>query len=76
MKIEMKNDILDIEDVASGTVGLFETKDGYIQFKAMIIKDIDYENPILFDIEEDNYLNDIKNYKLLQIYDDCKLVIS
>lgn len=80
MKIERESEKINIniKDVESGTVGLFETEynDGYsTQFTAILIKDVDYDNPILFDIEEDVYLSDVENYRLLKIYNDCKLLI-
>lgn len=82
MKIELKNEniieIIDAENLESGTLGLFRSKYDDIPFKAILIRNIDDETPILFDIENDVYYGDVynNNYSLVKKYNNFKMVIE
>lgn len=56
---------LSYEDIESGTMVLLSDKIGSLTFYAIIIKDIDEDNTIIFDLDDGCYYTDIDNYKII-----------
>jgi hypothetical protein len=64
MKVEIKENKLNIDEIKSGTLVKFNEIGFTPVFYAILLKDIDGENPLLFDLENDQYYNDVDNYDI------------
>lgn len=75
MKVEFNTKT---EKIQSGTLVRFNTK-GF-RFPSccygIYLTDIDEENPILYDLEEDQYYKDVDSYDIEPIIGDVKLVVE
>ena len=64
MKIEIKEDKLNIDKIKSGTLVKFNEIGFTPVYYAILLKNIDGEKPLLFDLEYNQYYDDIDNYDI------------
>lgn len=80
MKIEMKNKKYEksIEDLSSGTIIEYGNEYGDSYGLAIVIKDCDNDNCLIYDLVDGCYYSDVYSYKALTVYDtnNVKLVIE
>ena len=73
MKVEFN---IKTENIKSGTLVKFNDK-GLVQcYYGIYLTDIDEENPILYDLEEDQYYKDIELYDIEVVNGNVKLVVE
>lgn len=61
--------------IKSGTLVKFNDK-GFPSYYGIYLTDIDGENPILYDLEEDQYYKDADSYDIEPVIGDVKLVVE
>lgn len=77
MKIEVKENKLNIDEIESGTLVKFSDKGCYLSSYGILVKDVDSQNPILYDIESDKYYTDVEMYDIVVIQNrEVKFVIE
>lgn len=82
MRVELKscdNNVLPaIEDIPSGKLVEYRSNDLNDNSFGIVLKDPDGENPVIFDLENDEYYNDIENYMVVKVfsYSKYKLVVD
>ena len=64
------------EKIKSGTFVKFNDKGLVPCYYGIYLTDIDEENPILYDLEEDQYYKDVDSYDIESIIGDVKLVVE
>lgn len=64
MKIEFKENKLNIDEIESGTLVKFNGIGLTPVYYAILLKDINGENPILFDLEDNQYYKDVGSYDI------------
>lgn len=62
------------EKIKSGTLVSFNDKGLSPLYYGIYLTDIDGENPILYDLEEDQYYKDVELYDIKPVIGDIKLV--
>ena len=75
MKIEFNTKTENIKNIESGTLVTFNDK-GFSSYYGIYLTDIDGENPILYDLEEDQYYTDVNSYDIEPVIGDVKLVVE
>ena len=79
MKIEFinNNELKKVEDVESGTLVQYGD-DTEIYGYGIVLKDMDNDNPIIYDLEDDCYYADYENYYVWREFDmnSVKFVIE
>ena len=73
MKVEFNTKT---EKIKSGTLVKFNDKGFPLRYYGIYLTDIDEENPILYDLEEDQYYKDIELYDIEPVIGDVKLVVE
>lgn len=73
MKIEFN---IKTENIKSGTLVIFNDKGLSPCYYGIYLTDIDGENPILYDLKEDQYYKDIELYDIEPVIGDVKLVVE
>lgn len=73
MKVEFNTKT---ENIKSGTLVKFNDKGLVPCYYGIYLTDIDEENPILYDLEENQYYNDIDLYDIEPVNGDVKLVVE
>ena len=73
MKIEFNTKT---ENIKSGTLVKFNDKGLPLCYYGIYLTDIDGENPILYDLEEDQDYKDIELYDIEPVMGDVKLVVE
>lgn len=73
MKVEFNTKT---EKIKSGTLVRFNDKGLPPRYYAIYLTDIDEKNPILYDLEEDQYYKDVELYDIEPVIGDVKLVIE
>ena len=73
MKIEFNTKT---ENIKSGTLVKFNDKGFPLRYYGIYLTDIDEENPILYDLEEDQYYKDIELYDIEVVNGNVKLVVE
>lgn len=74
MKVEF-NTKTKTEKIKSGTLVKFNDKE-FPPYYGVYLTDIDGENPILYDLEEDQYYTDVNSYDIEPVIGDVKLVVE
>ena len=64
------------ETTKSGTLAPFNDKGLVPCYYGIYLTDIDEENPILYDLEEDQYYKDIELYDIEVVNGNVKLVVE
>ena len=64
------------EKIKSGTLVKFNDKGLVPCYYGIYLTDIDEENPILYDLEENQYYKDVDSYDIESIIGDVKLVVE
>ena len=64
------------EKIKSGTLVKFNDKGLAPCYYGIYLTDIDEENPILYDLEEDQYYKDIELYDIEVVNGNVKLVVE
>ena len=79
MKIEFVNDneLKKLEDVESGTLVQYGDEEKIYGY-GIVLKDMDDENPIIYDLEDNCYYKDYEEYYVWREFDmnNVKLVIE
>ena len=65
-----------IKNIKSGTLVKFNDKGLVPCYYGIYLTDIDGENPILYDLEEDQYYKDIELYDIEVVNGNVKLVVE
>ena len=73
MKIEFNTKT---ENIKSGTLVKFNDKGLSPCYYGIYLTDIDGENPILYDLEENQYYKDVDSYDIEPVIGDVKLVVE
>ena len=73
MKVEFNTKT---EKIKSGTLVKFNDKGFPLRYYGIYLTDIDEENPILYDLEEDQYYKDIELYDIEVVNGNVKLVVE
>ena len=73
MKVEFNTKI---KNIKSGTLVKFNDKGLVPCYYRIYLTDIDEENPILYDLEEDQYCKDVDMYDIEPVIGDVKLVVE
>ena len=73
MKVEFNTKI---KNIKSGTLVKFNDKGLPPCYYGIYLTDIDGENPILYDLEEDQYCKDVDMYDIEPVIGDVKLVVE
>ena len=73
MKVEFNTKI---KNIKSGTFVKFNDKGLVPCYYGIYLTDIDEENPILYDLEEDQYYKDIELYDIEVVNGNVKLVVE
>ena len=73
MKVEFN---AKIKNIKSGTLVKFNDKGLVPCYYGIYLTDIDEENPILYDLEEDQYYKDIELYDIEVVNGNVKLVVE
>ena len=73
MKVEFSTKT---EKIKSGTFVKFNDKGFPPCYYGIYLTDIDEENPILYDLEEDQYYKDIELYDIEVVNGNVKLVVE
>ena len=76
MKVEFVN-VKKVEEIESGTVVQYGS-DTEIYGYGIVLKDIDCDNPIIYDLENNCHYDDYKNYYIWREFDmdNVKFVIE
>ena len=64
------------EKIKSGTLVKFNDKGLVPCYYGIYLTDIDEENPILYDLEENQYYKDVDSYDIESVVGDVKLVVE
>lgn len=64
------------EKIKSGTLVKYNNKGLMPCYYGIYLTDIDGENPILYDLEEDQYYKDVKSYDIEPVIGNVKLVVE
>ena len=64
------------EKIKSGTLVKFNDKGLSLCYYGIYLTDIDGENPILYDLEENQYYKDVDSYDIEPVIGDVKLVVE
>ena len=64
------------EKIKSGTLVKFNDKGLSLCYYGIYLTDIDGENPILYDLEENQYYKDVDSYDIEPVIGDVKLIIE
>ena len=64
------------EKIKSGTLVKFNGKGLSLCYYGIYLTDIDGKNPILYNLEEDQYYKDIELYDIEVVNGDVKLVVE
>lgn len=64
------------EKIKSGTLVKYNNKGLMPCYYGIYLTDIDGENPILYDLEEDQYYKDVNSYDIEPVIGDVKLVVE
>lgn len=75
MKVEFNTKTENIKNIESGTLVTFNDK-GFPPYYGIYLTDIDGENPILYDLEENQYYTDVKSYDIEPVIGNVKLVVE
>ena len=73
MKVEFSTKT---EKIKSGTLVKFNDKGFPPYYDGIYLTDIDGENPILYDLEENQYYKDVDSYDIEPVIGDVKLVVE
>ena len=73
MKVEFN---IKTENIKSGTLVKFNDKGFPPCYYGIYLTDIDEENPILYDLEENQYYKDVDSYDIEPVIGDVKLVVE
>lgn len=73
MKVEFNTKT---ENIKSGTLVKFNDKGVPLRYYGIYLTDMDNENPILYDLEENQYYKDIDSYDIESVIGDAKLVVE
>ena len=73
MKVEFSTKT---EKIKSGTLVKFNDKGLSPCYYGIYLTDIDGENPILYDLEENQYYKDVDSYDIELVIGDVKLVVE
>ena len=73
MKVEFNKKI---KNIKSGTLVKYNDKGLVPCYYGIYLTDIDEENPILYDLEEDQYYKDIELYDIEVVNGNVKLVVE
>ena len=73
MKVEFNTKT---EKIKSGTLVKFNDKGLSLCYYGIYLTDIDGENPILYDLEENQYYKDVDSYDIEPVIADVKLVVE
>ena len=73
MKVEFNTKI---KNIKSGTLVKFNDKGLSLCYYGIYLTDIDGENPILYDLEENQYYKDVDSYDIEPVIGDVKLVVE
>ena len=73
MKVEFNTKT---EKIKSGTLVKFNDKGFPLHYYGIYLTDIDEENPILYDLEENQYYKDVDSYDIEPVIGDVKLVVE
>lgn len=64
------------EKIKSGTLVKYNNKGLMPCYYGIYLTDIDGENPILYDLEEDQYYKDVDSYNIEPVIGNVKLVVE
>jgi hypothetical protein len=64
------------EKIKSGILVKYNNKGLMPCYYGIYLTDIDGENPILYDLEEDQYYKDVNSYDIEPVIGDVKLVVE
>lgn len=64
------------EKIKSGTLVKYNNKGLIPCYYGIYLTDIDGENPILYDLEEDQYYKDVDSYNIEPVIGNVKLVVE
>ena len=64
------------EKIKSGTLVKFNDKGLVPCYYGIYLTDIDEENPILYDLEENQYYKDVDSFEIESVVGDVKLVVE
>ena len=73
MKVEFNTKT---EKIKSGTLVKYNDKGLVPCYYGIYLTDIDGENPILYDLEENQYYKDVDSYDIEPVIGDVKLIIE
>ena len=73
MKVEFNTKT---EKIKSGTLVKFNDKGLSLCYYGIYLTDIDGENPILYDLEENQYYKDVDSYDIEPVIGNVKLVVE
>lgn len=73
MKVEFN---VKTEKIKSGTLVRFNDKGLSLRYYAIYLTDMNEENPILYDLETNQYYNDIDMYNIEPVICAVKLVVE
>ena len=73
MKVEFNTKI---KNIKSGTLVKYNDKGLSPCYYGIYLTDIDGENPILYDLEENQYYKDVDSYDIEPVIGDVKLVVE
>ena len=73
MKVEFNTKT---ENIKSGTLVKFNDKGLVPCYYGIYLTDIGEENPILYDLEENQYYKDVDSYDIESVVGDVKLVVE
>ena len=73
MKVEFNTKT---EKIKSGTLVKFNDKGLSLCYYGIYLTDIDGKNPILYDLEENQYYKDVDSYDIESVIGDVKLIIE
>ena len=77
MNIEIVDKEINFDNIESGTLVKFSDKGCYFSSYGILVKDVDDQNPILYDIESDKYYTDVEMYDITVVQNrKVKLVIE
>ncbi len=62
--------------IKSGTLVKYNNKGLVPCYYGIYLTDIDGENPIIYDLEEDQYYKDVDSYDIEPVIGDVKLVVE
>lgn len=64
------------KEIQSGTLVRFNDKGFTPLYYGIYLTDMDKENPILYDLEENIYYEDVELYDIVPVIGDIKLVVE